>query len=233
VLINYRVNIAGNGLDGATGYPTYRDAARSNACGVEAFQRGQLINPCPWERATNGRVEPGLNEMATASAKMHAESKCANRLKTQAELEDRVQQRTLDLQTSHRNLQSFSDDMAQANTQLQAAIAQSERQARLLEASARVSHAAAMVRDPDTLLPQAMQLISERFGFYHVGLFLVDDHNEWAVLRATHSEGGQAMLARGHRLRIGDPGQGIDPQGVVGWTQTGQPRHVDVSEMRP
>ncbi len=203
--------------------------------GVEAFQRGQLDKPVPVSgRDEMGGLSQAFNTMATQlQQRMHTESEARQALqKLNQELEQRVALRTRALEDSRRDLQSFSNDLAQANAQLQAAFAQSERRARLLEASAQVSHAAAMVRDPDTLLPQAMQLISERFGFYHVGLFLVDDHNEWAVLRSAHSEGGQAMLARGHRLRIGDPDQGIDPQGVVGWTaQTGQPRvALDVGE---
>jgi GAF domain-containing protein len=43
-----------------------------------------------------------------------------------------------------------------------------------------------------------------RFGFYHCGIFLLDDTRMYAVLRAASSEGGQRMLARGHRLRVGE-----------------------------
>jgi GAF domain-containing protein len=60
-------------------------------------------------------------------------------------------------------------------------------------------------------------LISERFGFYHVGIFLIDQAHEFAILQAANSEGGKRMLERNHRLRLG--------VGVVGFSaQTGQPR---------
>ena len=60
-----------------------------------------------------------------------------------------------------------------------------------------------------TLLTRTVDLITNRFDFYHVGIFLLDDSGEHAVLQAASSEGGQKMLARGHRLVVG-------LQGIVG-----------------
>jgi signal transduction histidine kinase/ActR/RegA family two-component response regulator len=96
--------------------------------------------------------------------------------------------------------------------------AQMRRRALRLESSAEVARAIASVRDVEVLLPQVARLISERFGWYHVGIFLVDEARKYAVLKAANSEGGQRMLARGHSLRIGETG-------IVGYvTHTGQPR---------
>lgn len=93
-----------------------------------------------------------------------------------------------------------------------------ERHSRYLEATAQVAREAAAVLDLDLLLLHVTQLISEQFGFYHAGLFLLDDVGEWAVLRAASSEGGQQMLARNHRLRVGE-------QGMVGYAASaGEPR---------
>jgi GAF domain-containing protein/HAMP domain-containing protein len=85
-----------------------------------------------------------------------------------------------------------------------------ERRAVQLQAAAQVGRAAASVRDVDELLSQVTHLISERFGFYHIGVFLLDDMDEYAVLRAANSEGGQQMLAQGHKLKVGE-------QGIVGY----------------
>jgi len=79
-----------------------------------------------------------------------------------------------------------------------------------LEASAEVGRAASSILDPDRLIRQTVELICERFGLYYVGMFLVDEAGEWAVLRAGTGEAGQAMLARGHRIRIG--------KGMIGWS---------------
>ncbi len=87
-----------------------------------------------------------------------------------------------------------------------------------LEAAASVARRTAEIRDLDTLLNETVRLISERFGFYHAGIFLVDDLGVYAVLRAASSEGGQRMLARGHKLAVGKVG-------IVGYTAgTGKPR---------
>ena len=79
-----------------------------------------------------------------------------------------------------------------------------------LEAAAQVGRDAASVLDVDQLILRVVNLISERFGFYHVGLFLVDSSGEWVELRAASSAGGKRMLERGHRLRVED-------RGIVGY----------------
>lgn len=75
-----------------------------------------------------------------------------------------------------------------------------------LETAARVASDAALIQDVQQLLEETVHLISERFGFYHTGLFLLDDTKEYAVLRAASSEGGARMLAQGHRLKVGEVG---------------------------
>lgn len=83
---------------------------------------------------------------------------------------------------------------------------------------AELNHAIASITDMQQLLDTAVRLIAERLGYDHVGIFFVDPHSEWAVLRAASSNGGQRMLARGHRLRVGR-------QGIVGYVaETGLPR---------
>jgi len=107
-----------------------------------------------------------------------------------AGLEQHVQERTLDL--------------ARRNTQL--------------EAAAQVAREAAAIHDVGNLLQETARLISDRFGFYHAGIFLLDASGEWATLQAASSEGGQRMLARGHRLKVGEVG-------IVGYvTGRGEPR---------
>ena len=88
-----------------------------------------------------------------------------------------------------------------------------------------VAREAAAIRDVEQLLRRVVDLISQRFGFYHTGIFLLDDTGEYAVLRAASSEGGQHMLMRGHRLKVGEVG-------IVGYvTAQGEPRiSLDVGE---
>ncbi|MBN1812839.1 MAG: GAF domain-containing protein [Anaerolineae bacterium] len=110
--------------------------------------------------------------------------------------------------------------LAETNRQLSARTQDLERRSVQLQAAAEVSRTAISVRDLDALLSQVTHLISEQFGFYHTGIFLLDEADEYAVLQAANSAGGQRMLEEGHRLKVGK-------QGVVGYvTGTGEPHIV-------
>jgi GAF domain-containing protein/HAMP domain-containing protein len=86
-----------------------------------------------------------------------------------------------------------------------------------LQTLADVARSIASVRNLDELLDQVTVFISQRFGFYHVGIFLTDE-NGYAVLRAANSPGGKRMLARQHKLKVGQVG-------IVGYvTDRGEPR---------
>ena len=71
-----------------------------------------------------------------------------------------------------------------------------------LQAIASVARAIASVQDMDVLLPDITKLVSDQFGFYHVGIFLLDEKKENAILRAANSLGGKVMLERSHQLKL-------------------------------
>jgi K+-sensing histidine kinase KdpD/DNA-binding response OmpR family regulator len=117
------------------------------------------------------------------------------------------------------------DDAQQRHQELETIHVQTERRARYLEATAELARAISSLFNRQELLDRAVDLVSKSLGQYHAGIFLLDEKGEWAVLTAANSEGGQRMLARGHRLRVGE-------QGFVGRaTHTGQPYiGLDVGE---
>jgi GAF domain-containing protein/HAMP domain-containing protein len=93
-----------------------------------------------------------------------------------------------------------------------------ERRNLQMQTAAVVAQEAASIRDLNDLLDHVTEVISERFNFYHTGVFILDDANEYAILQAANSEGGKRMLARGHRLKIGQVG-------IVGFVAAkGEPR---------
>lgn len=115
-------------------------------------------------------------------------------------------------------LQTLEQRVEERTIELTRANEKNERRARQLETIAQVARAVTSLRDLNQLLPEITQQISDSFGYYHVGIFLVDENREYAVLQAANSQGGQAMLARGHRLKVGR-------QGIVGnVTNTGRYR---------
>lgn len=118
--------------------------------------------------------------------------------------------------------EALAEQLKEEQTGLQIKIA--ERTAELSQRSAQLETAAwvagetAKIRDVESLLVDAAQLISERFGFYHVGFFLLDEDRDYAILRAASSAGGQEMLRQGHQLEVGKTG-------IVGdVAATGEPR---------
>ena len=95
---------------------------------------------------------------------------------------------------------------------------ETQRRATQLAAAAAVARDATAILDVDPLLDATMKLISEQFGFYHAGVFLLDERDEFAVLQAASSEGGSRMLKQGHKLRVGEAS-------IVGYVaSTGEPR---------
>jgi GAF domain-containing protein len=81
-----------------------------------------------------------------------------------------------------------------------------ERHLAQLNLAAQVAREAASIHDLDQLLNETVRLISDQFGFYHVGVFLINPNGKFAILKATNSEGGLRMLDRGHQLEVGRTG---------------------------
>lgn len=124
--------------------------------------------------------------------------------------------------TARRVLQTTNQELADLQRALETRVkertADLEKRAVQLQAVSSVANAIASVQDMDTLLPAITNLVSEQFGFYHAGIFLVDEKNEYAVLRAANSEGGKRMLDRQHKLPL-------NTNSMVGFaTSLGQPR---------
>lgn len=120
-------------------------------------------------------------------------------LSTLQGLEQKIEERTSELAQK-------TELLTQQSEELQAANRYNERRVAQFKAISEVSRATASIQKLDELLPRVVEVISQQFGFYHAGIFLADEANEYAVLVAANSEGGQRMLRRGHRLKIGEVG---------------------------
>lgn len=79
-----------------------------------------------------------------------------------------------------------------------------------LTAIGQVSSAIAAELDLDALLAKVVELIRQRFGYYHVQVFLVEDEEHRAVFRAsTGHDLNKLWLAQGRSLPFG--------AGIIGW----------------
>jgi GAF domain-containing protein len=122
---------------------------------------------------------------------------------------------TKQLSSSNRDLNELRANLEQ---QVEARTSELKKRAAQLEAVSSVARTIASVQDLDNLLPAITKLVSQRFDFYHVGIFLLDSQRQNAVLRAANSQGGLRMLSRQHRLPL-------DAHSIVGYsTLRGEPR---------
>jgi GAF domain-containing protein len=86
-----------------------------------------------------------------------------------------------------------------------------------LRATSEVAQTTSAILNLDQLLPRTVEYIRDRFGFYHVQIFLVDQDRHYADLVASTGEVGQALIQRGHRLVVGS-------RSIIGRvTATGEP----------
>ncbi len=70
----------------------------------------------------------------------------------------------------------------------------------------------------DEMLDRTVNLIVDGFGYYHAGIFLIDEASNSAVLRAARSPAAKQMLESGHRLGVGS-------SSIIGWvTSNKEPR---------
>jgi GAF domain-containing protein len=79
-----------------------------------------------------------------------------------------------------------------------------------LRAASYIARQTAEVTDLSVLLNTVANLVTDQFGFYHTGVFLINETGDEAVLQAASSEGGQRMIERGHSLSVGT-------RGIVGY----------------
>jgi len=103
-------------------------------------------------------------------------------------------------------------------TELEITNRRNARRAKQFEAIAQVARAISTVQGLGLILPRITEVVSEKLGHYHTGIFLIDDQRAFAILQAANSDGGKLMLANGYKIRLGQTG-------IVGFvTGGGQPR---------
>ncbi len=82
-------------------------------------------------------------------------------------------------------------------------LTQTERRARQLQTSADVSQIASSILDLNLLLPRIVDLIRDAFNYDHVQIFLMDETDTYAELRASTGQAGRQLLEIRHKLQKG------------------------------
>jgi GAF domain-containing protein/HAMP domain-containing protein len=111
----------------------------------------------------------------------------------------------------HSQIESQEQTIAQRTASLR-------KQTRQLEAVAQVGRAANASLNLNALMFDAVNLIRNSFGFYHVSLFLLDEEKKYAVVHESTGEVGRIMKETPHKLAVGS-------ESIVGWvTENQKPR---------
>lgn len=135
-----------------------------------------------------------LNKSLELAQRSTSEQKEINSelLRLQQNLEQIISERTGELEAK--------------TSQLEEQVKANQRRALQFQAIADVARYVANIRDIDTLFKTVTELINDELGYYHIGIFLNDEANLYSILVASNSAGGQKMLERNHRLKIGETG---------------------------
>jgi GAF domain-containing protein len=88
-----------------------------------------------------------------------------------------------------------------------------------LRATSYIARKTAEVQDLASLLNTVTILTTDQFGYYHTGIFLINETGDHVVLQAASSEGGQRMIERGHALSVGT-------QDIVGYVAAQKKSHI-------
>jgi GAF domain-containing protein/HAMP domain-containing protein len=175
---------------------------------------------------TQRRIVTPLGRMQAAAEEIQQEN-FGTRLEVHAEDELGNLAHTFNTMTSHIQglVDSLEQRVAERTDELEGATRQSQELATRLKAIADVGRSVSSIQDLDRLLTEITKQISNTFGFYHAGVFLIDTSGANAKLSAANSPGGQKMLSRGHSLKVGQVG-------IVGYVaEKGAPRiALDVGE---
>jgi GAF domain-containing protein len=75
-----------------------------------------------------------------------------------------------------------------------------------LESATIIGKSIASIRDLHDLLDNAVNQIAERFGYYHVGLFLANENKVRLIMVSSSSDGGKILLASGSQSEISREG---------------------------
>jgi len=105
-------------------------------------------------------------------------------------------------------LKTLYDDLeekvAQRTALLQKANYQLQRRAVQLAATVEVSQAATSVLEPDQLLRNVVQLVHDRFVYSYVGIYLLDENGEGAMLRAATGGRDEMVAVKAQPVQVGD-----------------------------
>lgn len=118
-----------------------------------------------------------------------------------------------DLGTSLEKENTLSDDLNKDRDELEKRTGELDHRLVQIHTAAEISHYLSSDLDPLALFQDVVELIRQRFDLYYVGIYLLDDIDEYAVLRAGTGDAGQKMIDENHQLPVSG-------SSTIGWAIT-------------
>lgn len=123
-----------------------------------------------------------------------------------------------ELASTNTELTLAQNELQNRTTEVLSANAQLKNRTEKLHAIAQITSTAASIHDFEQLLSSIASIVSQQLGYHHVGVFLLDENGQYAVLRSASSEVGMQMLLHEYRIPL-------VKEGVIGLAaKTGQPQ---------
>lgn len=82
-----------------------------------------------------------------------------------------------------------------------------------LRAASYIARQTADLQDLEMVLSMVVNLVTDQFGYYHAGIFLMNESGDEVILQTASSEGGKRMVERGHSFKVG-------AKSIVGYSAT-------------
>lgn len=103
----------------------------------------------------------------------------------------------------------ISKDRAELEKRVEARTAGLVKKTDQLRAASYIARKTAEIQDLDSILKVVANLVTDQFGYYHAGIFLMNEAGDEVFLVAASSEGGRRMVEKRHSIKTGS-------QGIVG-----------------
>nr|NIS39503.1 GAF domain-containing protein [Desulfuromonadales bacterium] len=186
---------------------------------VDALYRRQTAES--WELLVNARRVQGQENVAAfgegdieASEDQAIELPISLRGETIGELDVLPRRREDWTDEDLEILQDVAEEVAGQLEQLRL-VEEIQRRATQLETAAEIARVATGLLDLDSLLKESVNLIRDRFGFYHVAVYLVEPGGNTAFIREASGAVGDALKQTRRRFEV-------DSRSVIGFvTGTG------------
>jgi nitrate/nitrite-specific signal transduction histidine kinase len=81
-----------------------------------------------------------------------------------------------------------------------------ERQNIQISVAAEIARDVSTTRNPEKLLSRAVNLVAQRFGYYHIGIYLLDEVKEYVELKAVSNSTGDENISGEYKVRVTNAG---------------------------